>query len=156
MPTRVLKDNLFVDYVLYRIGEIPPPEVAARIGDHAWTTIDDDPAPVEDAEPQAPEPAPTEAPESPPPVEDEAPAGGDELTTDVPAPAEDPVEVPSLDVAAVVAAARWAAGDRDPAPPRAGRGASKDAWAKYAETLGVTVPAGASRDDIIAVVDATI
>jgi hypothetical protein len=41
-----------------------------------------------------------------------------------------------------------------PEPPRVGRGSSRDAWAAYAEGLGVPVADDASRDDIIAAVDA--
>jgi hypothetical protein len=40
------------------------------------------------------------------------------------------------------------------APPRSGAGSGKAEWAAYASTLGVTYPDGASRDDIIAAVDA--
>lgn len=40
------------------------------------------------------------------------------------------------------------------APPRRGRGATTPAWLAYAEALGVTVPDGATRDDIIAAVAA--
>jgi hypothetical protein len=39
-------------------------------------------------------------------------------------------------------------------PPRGGAGATTDAWAAYARTLGIDVPDDASRDDIIALVDA--
>lgn len=39
-------------------------------------------------------------------------------------------------------------------PPRAGRGASAKAWRKFAESVGVVVPEGASREEIIAAVDA--
>ena len=39
-------------------------------------------------------------------------------------------------------------------PPRGGAGATKEAWAAHAASLGVAVPDGASRDDIIAAVDA--
>lgn len=39
-------------------------------------------------------------------------------------------------------------------PPRSGRGASAKAWRKYAESVGVVVPEGASREEIIAAVDA--
>lgn len=38
-------------------------------------------------------------------------------------------------------------------PPRSGRGSGADAWAEYADNLGLLVPEGASRDDIIALVD---
>ena len=40
------------------------------------------------------------------------------------------------------------------APPRAGRGSGRDAWAAYAASRGVDVPGDASREDIIAAVDA--
>jgi hypothetical protein len=38
-------------------------------------------------------------------------------------------------------------------PPRAGSKASREAWAKYAESLQIEVPAGASMTQIIALVD---
>lgn len=38
-------------------------------------------------------------------------------------------------------------------PPRAGRGSTLDAWLDYAMEIGLPVPAGASRDDVIALVD---
>lgn len=34
-------------------------------------------------------------------------------------------------------------------PPRAGAGSGRDAWVSYAESVGVTVPDGASRDEIV-------
>lgn len=37
-----------------------------------------------------------------------------------------------------------------PEPPRAGRGATTNAWRTFAEQYGVEVPAGADRSDIIA------
>lgn len=39
-------------------------------------------------------------------------------------------------------------------PPRSGQGGSKAAWAKYARSLNVEFPDDATRDDIIASVDA--
>jgi hypothetical protein len=39
-------------------------------------------------------------------------------------------------------------------PPRSGRGASAKAWRRYAESVGVVAPEGASREEIIAAVDA--
>lgn len=38
-------------------------------------------------------------------------------------------------------------------PPRSGRGSGADAWAEYADNLGLLVPESATRDDIIALVD---
>lgn len=38
-------------------------------------------------------------------------------------------------------------------PPRAGRGSSAEAWFVYAESLGLVVDEGASRDEIIELVD---
>ena len=35
-------------------------------------------------------------------------------------------------------------------PPRGGQGSGRDAWAAYAASKGVDVPAEASRDDIVA------
>jgi hypothetical protein len=39
-------------------------------------------------------------------------------------------------------------------PPRSGKGSGMDAWVAYAQSLGIEVPNGASRDDVIALVDA--
>lgn len=38
-------------------------------------------------------------------------------------------------------------------PPKSGSGSGRDAWAAYAEQQGVTVPEGATRDDIVAALD---
>ena len=39
-------------------------------------------------------------------------------------------------------------------PPRSGRGSGLDAWLDYAMTVGLNVPEGATRDDVIELVDA--
>ena len=39
-------------------------------------------------------------------------------------------------------------------PPRAGKGSGVEVWRAHAEKVGVTVPDDATRDDIIAAVDA--
>lgn len=41
----------------------------------------------------------------------------------------------------------------DGEPPRSGGGSGKDAWRTHAESLGLTVPDGVGRDDIVALVD---
>jgi hypothetical protein len=41
-------------------------------------------------------------------------------------------------------------GDTDEAPPRAGAGSTRDAWAQFAESHGVHVEDEDKRDDIIA------
>jgi hypothetical protein len=38
-------------------------------------------------------------------------------------------------------------------PARSGRGSGLDAWTAYAKSLDIEVPADASRDDVIALVD---
>lgn len=38
-------------------------------------------------------------------------------------------------------------------PPRAGRGSSLDAWLDYALEIGLPVPSGATRDEVIDLVD---
>lgn len=52
----------------------------------------------------------------------------------------------------------WVSGpfpvDTDNRPPRAGRGSGFDAWLDYATSRDIIVDVGASRDDIIAAVDA--
>ena len=49
---------------------------------------------------------------------------------------------------------RSAEADDESEPPRGGAGSGKDVWRKHAEGLGITVPADAEREDIIALVDA--
>lgn len=46
--------------------------------------------------------------------------------------------------------------DREPGaiPPKGGPGSGRDAWASYANDVDVDVPSGASRDDIIAALEA--
>lgn len=41
------------------------------------------------------------------------------------------------------------------APPKDGSGSGKAAWHTYAADIGVEVPADASRDDVIAAIEAT-
>jgi hypothetical protein len=40
-----------------------------------------------------------------------------------------------------------------PVPPKSGHGSGAHAWRVYAESLGVTVPDGAKRDDIVELLD---
>jgi hypothetical protein len=79
------------------------------------------------------EPAPVAPPKRDDDEDDEG--GPVEVTEPAPAPSPDPEPLP-------------------PPPPRAGRGASEPAWRTYAELVGVTVPDGAGRDDIIAACEA--
>lgn len=44
--------------------------------------------------------------------------------------------------------------DSDGAPPKTGKGSGLANWLTYAESLGVDVPEDASRDDVIAAVEA--
>lgn len=39
-------------------------------------------------------------------------------------------------------------------PPRSGKGSGVEAWLAYAESKGIDMPEDASRDDVIAAVDA--
>jgi hypothetical protein len=45
---------------------------------------------------------------------------------------------------------RWRPADETSPPPRSGRGSGRKAWAAHAAAIGVVVPDGASRDEIIA------
>jgi len=38
-------------------------------------------------------------------------------------------------------------------PPRAGKGSGLTVWSAYADSIGITVPEDATREDIIALVD---
>ena len=62
-------------------------------------------------------------------------------------PAPDPVHEPG-DPVHVDRAGRLIA-----PPPKAGPGSSRDAWADYAASVGVTVDDDATRDDIIAAIE---
>ncbi len=65
--------------------------------------------------------------------------------SDVPSWAEEQITNPNA----------WADSDNgSEAPPKAGKGSGKDAWADYAAANDVDVPDDASRDDIIAALDA--
>ncbi|GAA1714498.1 hypothetical protein [Brachybacterium phenoliresistens] len=44
--------------------------------------------------------------------------------------------------------------ERPTPPPKAGKGSGPEAWRAYAEKVDVEVPADASREDVIAAVDA--
>lgn len=44
--------------------------------------------------------------------------------------------------------------EKPPAPPRAGKGSSTDAWREYADALGYSVEASMSKKDIIAALEA--
>ncbi len=83
--------------------------------------------PVADGPMRVSEPAPDQGPERAVPVseppQDEPPQDDEPVRVTEPAP--------------------------DP-PPRAGRGASAEAWRAWANSLAVAIPDGAGRDDIIA------
>jgi hypothetical protein len=136
---RVLNNMVFVLGTGYPAGSTPPPEIAALIGDHAWT---DDGCPAEVV-------APVELPPS-----DDAPSVPSDGGTD-----PDPLAVLQettqvIDPSPVPAEPAVAPVDL-PEPRRAGPGASKDAWVAYAAVRGVAVDAESmTRDDIIAAVDA--
>jgi hypothetical protein len=68
-----------------------------------------------------------------------------EVPEQEPPPVEDPPEADGTE--------GNAAPEVGDAPPRSGAGATRDAWAAYAGHIGVSVPSGASRDEIIALVD---
>lgn len=126
MSGRVLTANVWVEDRLYTVGMTRgvgvPDDVAAKIGDHAWSQ------PVEDTD---------------------TVAGG----VSGAGPEADPGTASGAADAAEDAAEGPVAGEQVE-PPRAGRGSSRDAWAAYAATVGVTVGADDTRDDIIAAVDA--
>lgn len=65
------------------------------------------------------------------------------------APADPEAHTVAEDLANAMAAAQHSG-----EPPRGGPGSGADAWAAYAEIKGIKVPDDASRDDIIAAVDA--
>ena len=137
--SRVLSDNVWVDGVLYRVGDAPPPEVACQIGDHAWTQTPDVEAPSA-AGVVSGEDAPVQG-SLPPAVAPEAAGGGEPAGDEAPDVAPEGPAPADADVSAVE-------------PPRVGRGSSKAAWLDYAAALGVAVDDGMSRDDIVAAVDA--
>jgi hypothetical protein len=99
------------------------------------------PKPAGGGEPlPASEPAPQDKPGKAVPVQEPAPV--EAPTKDDDGDDGEPVEVTEL-----------APSDLEPLPqppPRAGRGSSETAWRAYAELVGVSVPDGAGRDDIIA------
>lgn len=87
--------------------------------------------------------------------DDVVPAWAAEKITNPKAWAADDVVVPVAEVAPPAAATGTPAHSAplEP-PPKGGPGSGHEAWAKYAEQLGVDIPEGANRDDIIAAVEA--
>lgn len=71
-----------------------------------------------------------------------------EQLTELAGATRNPVEAPA-DVPPPVAPAA----DAVAAPPRSGAGSGRDAWAAYADSLGIEVPDDMTRDDIIALVE---
>ena len=124
------------DGVFYGVGSTPPAEVAAEFGDHIW-----------------------EAPET-------APAGG-LLMPMVSAPTErtghggvqvapaDPFREPAPEKPAgaapeaTPAAPAAPSGDAPQPPPLSGPGSSVDHWRSYAAAVGVEVPEGAKRAEVV-------
>lgn len=132
-----LKDTVYVDGVRYDKGAVPPPEVAAKIGDHLW--VGERPASSQ-AEPPAPPAQIQRVPvqRSAPTIEvieDVAPDAG-ETSPGTAAPAGDGGDA-----------------DLDP-PPTSGPGSGLADWLAYAERVGVEVPADAKRADVIEAVRA--
>lgn len=130
MSGRVLTANVWVEDRLYTVGMTRgvgvPEDVAVKIGDHAWSQ------PAEDTDSAAGGGVSAEEPGA-------GPGAGSDTDSDGNAAVDGPVtgeHAPSVE------------------PPRAGRGSSREAWAAYAATVGVTVGADDTRDDIIAAVDA--
>ncbi|HEX6969115.1 MAG TPA: hypothetical protein VF174_09935 [Micromonosporaceae bacterium] len=110
----------------YAPGDMPPPEVAARITNpKAWEdgVLPDPPDAEADAEPAA----------------DNQPGAQEAKPAEPATPAEP-------------AAAAEPAGEKErmQAPPRSGRGSGLDAWQAFAVDHDVEFPDGASRDEIIA------
>lgn len=144
---RTLTANVWVQGVPYSTGMVEgediPVDVAACIGDHCWAS-DGESVPGRESEVSpAPGPAPT--------VDISLSVEPDKsVFVEEPGEVDSPAPVdpePAGDAATSGEASAES-------PPRAGRGSSRDAWAEHAEALGVTFPADASRDDIIAAVDA--
>lgn len=74
-----------------------------------------------------------------------------------------PIEVtPGRTTAPIVREVDFSAASTEPVvpiavaePPRSGSGSTREAWATYANQTGVPVSDDATRDDVIAAVDAT-
>jgi hypothetical protein len=134
LPSPMTVNDMYAAALLARLGEL-------------YNLLEERlPAPAAAGEPSpAAEPAPANSPDRAVPVQEPAPASppgrdGDEddetpVEVNEPAPPANPEPLPAP-------------------PPRAGRGSSEQAWRGYAELVGVTVPDGAGRDDIIAACEA--
>jgi hypothetical protein len=138
---RVLRTDVYVGGRRWFAGAVPPPEVAARIKNpKAWTEVPDRAS----GTPPTPAPAPETAVRQPVPEQPNT-GSADLAAGDVVADEGDPAEayVPAAPGEPTVAA-----------PPRSGRGSGVEAWRAFASFCGVTVPADADRNDIIAACDA--
>ena len=136
---RVLNDNVWVDGTFYAVGSTPPSEVAARIGDHAWTEVGG-------PDPVVAVPAPVGEEVSVPPTSTSSPA-------QVP-PAEDRIRA-----ARAIHEQLKKLGESEqpqPAPvkgtppPTQGKGSTLQAWIAFAEANGITVQESWTRSDVIA------
>lgn len=126
------------------------PPATPNPGGPARDTTDATP-PIERADASTPEHPgdPAEADVGDPDATDPAETGtGDTAGTDNGAPEDTGDGAPGTPEAAPADAAPVAV------PPRSGHGSGAHAWRTYAESLGMTVPDGAKRDDIVALLDA--
>lgn len=160
MPGWVLADSTSVDGRFYGVGTVPPPDVAASIGEHLRRYVDDVlGSPVVEVTVPAPEPIALadepgdgsamytgpvpetpvvpEEPAEPVAPEDVEPAPGSESLT--PAPEEESTTVEE-------------AGPRTPVgspPARGGKGSGLDLWLAYARANDVEVTEDMERGEVI-------
>ena len=115
--------------VTFAAGDVPPAWAQALITNpKAWASTDES-ASTPEGGPTQPEGSQEDAP---PAADDQAPAD----TQTGPLPLRKATEGELAE------------------PPKRGAGSGKDAWAAFAESKGITVTDGMSRDDIIAAIEA--
>jgi hypothetical protein len=128
-------EGVDVDPRWFYIEDEVPESVAAAVG-----AINTDRERTEAAEPE-----PDLGPPVPPPSQQ-----GDSITVTNPTP-----QAPADTVAAALAAPATVeeSGSAVVVPPRSGPGSGRDAWAAYADALGVQYGDGDKRDDIIELIE---
>lgn len=139
---RVLRNTVIAGGVTYPRGTAETPALAERITNpRAWEG-EPDPEPRKKRGSSRPPAAKAAASAEPP-----APEAIGVVQT------ADGVEHVGVLPASAAAASDSSAATTVEEPPRGGAGATEAAWREYAAGLGIKVPEGAGRDDIVALVD---
>lgn len=151
---RALTRLVVLDGTVWNAGDVPPPEVAARIRNpQCWGPVEVDPNPWGPEGQRTPTVDVMDT--GTPVVVSEPAANGIPNLTEQPADTASSTVVPAVPgtvngLPLPSADAEEVAAPALPEPPRSGKGATEAAWRAYAGQFSVELPADADRGDIIA------